>query len=96
MIEQINNYFTVPVIYLWLNIGVLPFWLVLIFFPNSGVSKYMVRSIFPFMIFSFIYSYLLYYLFLTDFNFINNFNLYLGLDQLSELFSETEFLIIFW
>ena len=51
MIEQINNYFTVPVIYLWLNIGVLPFWLVLIFFPNSGVIKYMVRSIFPFMIF---------------------------------------------
>ena len=96
MIEQINSFFTVHMIYLWLNLGVLPFWLVLIFFPNSGVSKYMVRSIFPFMIFSFIYSYLLYYLFLTDFNFINNFNLYLGLDQLSELFSKTDFLIIFW
>jgi len=55
MIEQINNFFTVPMIYLWLNLGVLPFWLVLLFFPSSGVSKYMVRSIFPFMIFSFIF-----------------------------------------
>ena len=56
----------------------------------------MVRSIFPFMIFSFIYAYLLYYFFLTEFDFKNNFNLYLGLEQLSELFSETGFLIMFW
>ncbi len=96
MIEQINSFFTVPMIYLWLNLGVLPFWIVLLFFPNSGVSKYVVRSIFPFMIFSFIYAYLLYYFFLTEFDFKSNFNLYMGLDQLSVLFSKTGFLIMFW
>ena len=96
MIEQINNFFTVPMIYLWLNLGVLPFWLVLLFFPSSGVSKYMVRSIFPFMIFSFIYAYLLYYFFLTEFDFKNNFNLYLGLADLKSLFSDDGFLIMFW
>ena len=96
MIEQINIFFTPQMIYLWLNLGVLPFWIILLFFPNSGVSKYMVRSIFPFMIFSFVYVYLFYYFFLNDFEFINNFNLYLGIEQLSELFSETGFLIMFW
>ena len=84
MIEQINIFFTPQMIYLWLNLGVLPFWIILLFFPNSGVSKYMVRSIFPFMIFSFVYVYLFYYFFLNDFEFINNFNLYLGIEQLSE------------
>jgi len=83
MIEQINNFFTVPMIYLWLNLGVLPFWIVLLFFPSSGVSKYMVRSIFPFMIFSFIYAYLLYYFFLTEFDFKNNFYL-IWIDQLTK------------
>ena len=96
MIEQINSFFTIQMIYLWLNLGVLPFWIILLFFPNSGVSKYMVRSIFPFMIFSFVYVYLFYYFFLNDFELINNFNLYLGIEQLSELFSETGFLIMFW
>ncbi len=96
MIEQINNFFTIEMIYLWLNLGVLPFWIILFFFPNSFVSKYLVRSIFPFMIFSFVYVYLLYYFFISDFNFQNNFTLYLSLENLSDLFSENGFLIMFW
>ena len=83
-------------IYLWLNLGVLPFWIILFFFPHSFVSKYLVRSIFPFMIFSFVYVYLLYYFFISDFNFQNNFTLYLSLENLSDLFSENGFLIMFW
>jgi len=31
-----------------------------------------------------------------EYNFIDNFNLYLGLDSLNELFTERGFLIIFW
>ena len=88
MIEQINNFFTIEMIYLWLNLGVLPFWIILFFFPHSFMSKYLVRSIFPFMIFSFVYVYLLYYFFISDFNFQNNFTLYLSLENLSDLFSE--------
>mgnify|MGYP002840338729 FL=1 len=83
-------------IYLWLNLGVLPFWIILFFFPHSFMSKYLVRSIFPFMIFSFVYVYLLYYFFISDFNFQNNFTLYLSLENLSDLFSENGFLIMFW
>lgn len=96
MIEQINNFFTIEMIYLWLNLGVLPFWIILFFFPHSFMSKYLVRSIFPFMIFSFVYVYLLYYFFISDFNFQNNFTLYLSLENLSDLFSENGFLIMFW
>ena len=83
-------------IYLWLNLGVLPFWIILFFFPHSIMSKYLVRSIFPFMIFSFVYVYLLYYFFISDFNFQNNFTLYLSHENLSDLFSENGFLIMFW
>jgi len=42
MIEQINNFFTIEMIYLWLNLGVLPFWIILFFFPHSFMSKYLV------------------------------------------------------
>ena len=83
-------------IYLWLNLGVLPLWIILFFFPHSFMSKYLVRSIFPFMVFSFVYVYLIYYFFISDFNFQNNFTLYLSLENLSDLFSEKGFLIMFW
>ena len=96
MVEQLSNFFTIEMIYLWLNLGILPFWFILLFFPTSGLSKYVVRSIIPFIIFSFVYAYLLYYFFLSDMDFKNNFTLYLGLNELMELFSEREFLIIFW
>ena len=38
----------------------------------------------------------MYYFFIIGYDFTQNFSLYLGLDSLSELFSETAFLIIFW
>ena len=41
MIEQIYNYFTTEMLYLWVNIGVLPFWLMIIFFPQSQLCKYL-------------------------------------------------------
>ena len=40
--------------------------------------------------------YLIYYFFISGYNFIDNFNLYLRLDNLKGLFNETGFLIIFW
>ena len=96
MIEQISTFFTVDTIYLWINIGVLPFWFILLFFPNSKVCSVFVASIFPIFILSAIYLYLIYYFFVSGYDFIDNFNLYLGLDNLKGLFSETGFLIIFW
>jgi len=96
MIEQISNLFTIDMIYLWLNIGIIPFWFILIFFPNSKVCNVFVSSIFPIFLLSATYLYLVYYFFISDYNFLDNFNLYLGLNSLSELFNDRGFLIIFW
>ena len=96
MIEQIYTYFTIETLYMWINLGVLPFWFILIFFPNSSICKIFITSIFPFLIFSFFYIYLLFEIFKSGYNFLDNFELYLGLNYLSDLFSNKEFLIIFW
>ena len=96
MIEQISAFFNIEMIYLWLNIGVLPFWFILIFFPQSNICRYLVTSIFPYLIFGSVYIYLLFLFYKTDYNFINNFNLYLGLDELNNLFNDNSFLISFW
>tara|TARA_B100000674_G_C37734192_1_gene865729 strand:- start:114 stop:587 length:474 start_codon:yes stop_codon:yes gene_type:complete len=96
MLEQIFIYFTIDIIYLWLNIGVIPFWLVLVFFPSSKICSFFVSSIFPIVIFSSIYLYLIYFFFVSDYDFTSNFALYLSLDNLKDLFSNDGFLIIFW
>tara|TARA_B100001741_G_scaffold292638_1_gene273655 strand:- start:440 stop:877 length:438 start_codon:yes stop_codon:yes gene_type:complete len=83
-------------VYLWLNIGVIPFWLVLIFFPNSKLGSIFVSSIFPIFILSGTYIFVIYKSFLGSYDFVENFNLYLGINNLSDLFSNKEFLIIFW
>ena len=96
MIEQIYNYFTIETIYLWLNIGVIPFWRVLIFFPQSKICSIFIASIFPIFIFSLIYCYLIYLAFLNDYDFLSNFKLYLGIDEIIHLFSNTTYLLFFW
>ena len=96
MIEQIYTYFTIEMIYFWLNLGILPFWLVLMIFPQSQICRVFVVSIFPILILSLVYGYLLYINFNDGFNFLKNFELYLGLANLSNLFSNTSFLILFW
>ncbi len=96
MIEQIFNYFTIQTLYMWINLGVLPFWLLLIFFPQSYLSRFFVTSIFPFFILSGAYIFILYKSYLTNYNFVENFNLYLGLNELSILFEDHLFLMFFW
>ena len=96
MFEQIYNYFTIETLYYWVNFGVLPFWLILIFFPNSNLCRYFVTSIFPIFILSGTYVFILYKSFLNSYDYIGNFNLYLGLDGISNLFSNDTFLIMFW
>ena len=96
MVEQISSFFTIDMIYLWLNIGIIPFWFVLIFFPNSKICSVFVSSIFPIFILSLIYLYLVYFFYVAGYNFGQNFSLYLSLDSLNELFNEKAFLIIFW
>ena len=96
MIEQISDFFSMEMIYLWLNIGVLPFWFILIFFPQSNICRYFVTSIFPYLVLGSVYTYLLFLLYKFDYNFLDNFKLYLGIIELNDLFSNNFFLITFW
>ena len=96
MIEQIYNYFTIEMLYYWINLGVLPFWLVLIFFPQSHLCRYFVTSIFPIFILTGAYIFMLYKSYLNSYDFLGNFNLYLGINNISNLFSNEIFLIMFW
>ena len=96
MIEEINNYFTIEMLFYWVNLGVLPFWFVLIFFPQSHLCRYFVTSIFPIFLLSCAYIFILYKSYLNSFNFYGNFELYLGIDNISNLFSDKTFLMMFW
>ena len=96
MIEQIYTYFSTEKIYLWLNFGVLPFWLILLFFPQSKICKIFTTSIFPIIIFSLIYAYLIYVIFKDGYDFLSNFSLYLSFANLLYLFENSNFLILFW
>ena len=96
MIEQIYNYFTIEMLYYWVNFGVLPFWIILIFFPQSQLCRYFVTSIFPIFILSGAYIFMLYKSYLNSYDFNSNFNLYFGIENISELFSNKTFMIMFW
>jgi hypothetical protein len=96
MIEQIYTYFTVEMIFMWLNLGVLPFWLVLIIFPQSQICRVFITSIFPVLILSLAYGYLVNLFFSDGYDFIRNFKLYLGLGAVSNLFTDKAFIILFW
>ena len=96
MIEQIFAYFTIEILYFWVNLGVLPFWLTLIFFPQSNFTKYFVTSIFPIILLGGSYIFVLYKAYLSAYDFYSNFELYLSISNLSNLFTSNTFLILFW
>ena len=96
MIEQIYTYFTIETLYMWINLGVLPFWFILIVFPQSHLSRIFVTSIFPIFILSGVYIFILYKSYLIGYDFDGNFSLYLGLSELSRLFEDHLYIMIFW
>ena len=96
MIEQIYTYFTIETLYMWINLGVLPFWFILIVFPQSHLSRIFETSIFPYFILSGVYIFILYKSYLIGYDFDGNFTLYLGLSELSRLFEDHLYIMIFW
>ena len=96
MFEQISIFFTIEMIYLWLSFGVIPFWFILIFFPQSKICGLLATSIFPFLILGSVYIYLVYYFFNTGYDFFESFELYLGIYNLANLFENEAFLILIW
>tara|TARA_B100001750_G_C15348078_1_gene515718 strand:- start:163 stop:642 length:480 start_codon:yes stop_codon:yes gene_type:complete len=93
---KFQDYFTFEVIYLWGNLIVLPLWLLLIFLPNSNLSKVLINSITIPLLFSIAYIYVGYQIFLLEIPIYNAFNLYQGIDELYALFADEGFLLIFW
>jgi hypothetical protein len=96
MLIQLEELFTINNIYLWINFGILPFWLMLIFIPNSKFTQFFINSILLPLILSFAYIYVTYQLILLDEPLLNIFMLYLNLDNLYTVFATESFLLIFW
>ena len=96
MIEQIYNYFTIEMLYFWVNFGALPFWFLIIFFPQSQLCRYLATSIFPMFLLSVAYSFVLYKSYLNSYDFLGNFSLYLGIEYVSDLFKDNLYLLLLW
>ena len=96
MIDQIYTFFSIEMIYLWLNFGVLPFWFMLLFFPQTKICRIFVTSVFPILVLATINLYLIFEISKNGFNFFGGFNLYLGIDELLNLFSDENYIILFW
>ena len=96
MLIQFQNYLTFETIYLWANFGVLPFWLMLIFIPNSKITQIFINSVILPLILACAYCYTIYQTILLDEPIFDFFRLYLSLDNLYTIFSAESFLLIFW
>ena len=107
MIETIKHFFTLGMIYQVANIGVIPLWLLIVFVPRSKITQGLINNMFIPSVMCFTYVYLAFelispsdaigYDFKKDpLEFLNNFKLYLGLDQLILLMDNTLFVLIFW
>ena len=90
------DYLTFENIYLWTNIGLLPFWLMLIIIPNSKVTQIFINSVILPLVLSAAYVYVIYQAVLLDEQIFAIFKLYLNLDNLYTIFATESFLLIFW
>ena len=95
MINNLLSLLTYENIYLAANWGVVPFWLLLIFFPHYQVTNFFAQSIIAPLLLATGYVYLSYLIFL-DGNIFGGFELYNGLDGLYSMFANESFLLIFW
>ena len=96
MLIQFQSYLTFENIYLWANFGVLPFWLMLIFIPNSRATQIFVNSVILPLILGTTYVYMIYQTVLLEEPIFDVFKLYLSLDNLYTIFATESFLLIFW
>ena len=96
MINNFQEYLTLENIFLFSNWGVIPFWLLLLFSPYGTITRILIHSILIPILLGSAYIFVVYKSFLGSYDFVDNFSLYLGINNLSDLFSNKEFLIIFW
>ena len=95
MINNLLLNLTSENIYLIANWGVIPFWLLLIFFPHNKITSFLTQSIIAPILLAIGYSYLAYSLYLEG-NIFDSFELYSGLDGLYSIFANEVILLVFW
>ena len=95
MLDNLLALLTPENIYLAANWGVLPFWMLLIFAPNNGITTFLTQSIIAPLLLAVGYSFLSYNLYLEK-NIFDGFELYSGLDGLYSMFSNEILLLVFW
>ena len=95
MINDLLDLINSETIYLVANWGVIPFWLLLIIFPNNGITNFFAQSIIAPLLLATAYGYLSYNLYLDN-NIFSGFELYGGLDVLYSMFANDILLLIFW
>ena len=95
MINNLLAFVNSENIYLIANWGIIPFWFMLIFFPNNGLTTFFVQSIVVPLILGVAYAYLSYNLYLEN-DIFDGFELYKGLDGLYSMFANEYLLLIFW
>ena len=104
MTETIKEFFSLEIIYQFVNIGVIPLWLMLVFLPASKFTNLFINNLFIPTVLALTYGYIVYQQIYPlgleeniDFDIIlKNFNLYQGLPQLMELMDNELFVLIFW
>ena len=96
MLIEYSEYLTFENIYFWFNIGVLPFWLMLILIPGYRITQILINSIILPLLFAVAYIYIAYQIILLNESVADIFKIYLNLDNLYTLFSSESFLLIFW
>ena len=95
MLNDLLDLINSETIYLLANWGVIPFWLLLIIFPNNGITNFFAQSIIAPLLLATAYGYLSYNLYLDN-NIFSGFELYRGLDGLYSMFANEILLLIFW
>ena len=95
MINNLLPLLTYENIYLIANWGVIPFWLLLIFFPNYQITNFLSQSVIAPLLLATGYIYLSYTIY-HEGNIFDGFELYSGLDGLYSMFANEVLLLIFW
>ena len=86
MINDLLQFLNYENIYLIANIGVIPCWFLLIFFPRAIFTNILVKSVVIPALLSTAYIFVAYQIYITE-NIFEIFNLYFGLNELYSLYS---------
>tara|TARA_B110000259_G_scaffold130839_1_gene147599 strand:- start:167 stop:637 length:471 start_codon:yes stop_codon:yes gene_type:complete len=95
MINTLDSLLTFESIYLFANWGVVPFWSLLILMPNHSITKFFSHSIIAPLLLAAAYIFVARQIILED-NIFEGFKLYLGLEELDEIYSNESLRLVFW